>query len=110
MQELQRRLTKKMESERPEPLEDKGKVLQRLLVGRGWEVLEAARGQYPQFMEKLEEALVRLVKEGRLAGPITGEEFYGFLKSLGLNVRLETRIRVFERGELKTLADKLRAA
>ncbi len=87
---------------------DKDSTLKRVLVGRAWEVLQAARNQYPDVMPKVEEAIAKLVTDGRFTGQIGGEELYAFLRYLGLRVRLETRIRVLESGELKTLADKLR--
>jgi len=106
--ELQRRLMAKKGGAQPGRTFDRNGILKQALVGRAWEVLEAARSQYPEVMPKVEEAIARLVAEGRLKGQIAGEELYAFLRYLGLRVRLETKIRVLESGELKTLAEKLR--
>ncbi len=92
----------KKEAEPPE------KILDKIFVGRAWEVFEAARRQYPQITKQIEGILVQLASSGQLKGPISGEELLWFFRRLGLDVRLEIRIRVLESGELKTLEEKLR--
>jgi len=44
-----------------------------------------------------------LVRQGKLKGPITAEQLLWLLRSLGINVRLETKIQVYESGELNRL-------
>lgn len=85
------------------------KVLSRVLIGRGLEVLNAAERQYPETVSQIEEALAQLVSTGKLKGPVNGEQLLWFFKRLGLNIRLETRIRILEHGELKTIEEKLKA-
>ncbi len=92
------------ETNRMEP----GKVLEKVFVGRAWEVYHAAKRQYPQIAEQIFQELARLVQNGQLKGRITGEQLYGLLRQIGLDVRLETRIQVLEHGELKSIADKFR--
>lgn len=87
---------------------DAKKVLDQIFTGRAWEVFKAAREQYPQVTERIEEALVRLVLEGKMREKISGEELLAFFRQLGLRVRLETHIRVMEHGKLKTLEEKMR--
>jgi DNA-binding TFAR19-related protein (PDSD5 family) len=88
----------------PHPTE----VLQRVFVGRAWEVWNAAIAQYPQVTKELEGALVKLINSGRLRNQITGEQLFWFFRRLGVRVRLNTKIRIYESGELKSIADKLR--
>ncbi|MEM2226972.1 MAG: DNA-binding protein [Candidatus Bathyarchaeia archaeon] len=108
LQEIQRRLAMKRDSvEKPEG-EDRGEALRKALVGRAWEVLMAAKRQYPRAAERVEAALARAISEGKIKGPITGEQLLWLFRYLGLNVRLETRIRIYEHGELKSIAEKLR--
>ena len=83
-------------------------VLKKRFVGRAWEVWSAAEAQYPAVTEKIAGAMASLIEAGRLAGPITGEQLYSFFRRLGLRVRLKTKIRIYESGELKTIADKMR--
>ena len=88
----------------PQPTE----VLRQIFVGRAWEVWNAAMAQYPQVTKELEGALVKLIKSGRLRNQITGEQLFWFFRRLGIRVRLNTKIRIYESGELKSIADKLR--
>jgi DNA-binding TFAR19-related protein (PDSD5 family) len=83
-------------------------VLQRVFVGRAWEVYQAARQQYPRIAEQIFQELARLVQNGHVTGQITGEQLYGLLRQIGLEVRLETKLQVLEHGELKSIADKFR--
>lgn len=84
------------------------KILQRVLVGRAWEVYSAAMRQYPRIADQVFRELAQLVQSGELQGQITGEQLYGLLRQIGLDVRLDTKIQVLEHGELKSIADKFR--
>jgi len=85
-----------------------GEVVQKILTGRGVEVLETARRYYPKEVGIIEENLARLIESGRLKGPVSGEELYSFLRRVGLSFSMDTKIRVKEHGELKTLEEKFR--
>jgi len=108
--ELRRRMKKENQSdEEPEPKEKTPEeVLSGYLVGRAWEVLRAARAQFPQVMPKVEEAIVESIKAGRVRERIDGESLFQFLRQLGLPVRLQTSIRYKEHGELKTIGQRLK--
>jgi len=110
MQKIQRRLLeqeKQKASDGKQPPSPR-EVLKTVLVGRAWEVLDAAERQYPAPTRALETELARLVRAGRLKGPITAEQLMWLFRRLGLDVRLETKIQVYESGELKSLADKFK--
>ena len=64
--------------------------------------------QYPHIAQQLFQELARLVQNGQVTGQITGEQLYGLLRQIGLDVRLETKLQVLEHGELKSIADKFR--
>jgi DNA-binding TFAR19-related protein (PDSD5 family) len=111
MQEMQRRLREQEQTKAKAPDQKQPRprdVLKTILVGRAWEVLNAAAAQFPEPTRALEAELARLVREGRLKGPVTAEQLMWLFRSLGLDVRLETKIQVLESGELKSLADKFR--
>jgi len=111
MQEMQRRLREqeKTKAKAPDQKQPRPRdVLKTILVGRAWEVLDAAAVQFPEPTRALEAELARLVREGRLKGPVTAEQLMWLFRSLGLDVRLETKIQVLESGEMKSLADKFR--
>jgi DNA-binding TFAR19-related protein (PDSD5 family) len=83
-------------------------AVRKILVGRGSEVMETARRYYPAEVERLESSIANLVVDGRLKGPISGEELYAFLRRLGLAFSMDVKIRIKEHGELKTIEEKLR--
>ena len=89
---------------KPSPRE----VVRRSLVGRGVEVIETARRYYPAEIDQLEDNIARLIQQGRLKGPISGEELYTFLQRAGLHFNMNTKIRIAEGGELKSIEEKLR--
>jgi DNA-binding TFAR19-related protein (PDSD5 family) len=98
--------TKSKESS--DKLEDPKAVLQKILINRGLEVLEAAESQYPEVTSQIEKLMSELILSGKIKESITGEQLYWFFNRLGINVRLNTKIRFLEHGELKTLGEKLR--
>ncbi len=95
----------------PKPKLDKvdpRRVVADILVGRADEVMETARKYYPTQIAELESRLAQVILSGSLKGPVTGEELYSFLRQLGLNFSLDTKIRIREGGKLKSLEEKLR--
>ncbi len=94
--------------ESSEKLEDPKKTLQKILIDRGLEVLEAAESQYPEVMSQIEKLMAELILSGKIKELITGEQLYWFFNRLGIHVRLNTKIRFLEHGELKTLGEKLK--
>ena len=105
---MQRTLAAKKQQAEPPKKATTEQILERVFVGRAWEVYNATKRQYPQVAERLFQELAFLVETGKLAGQITGEQLFGLLRQIGLDVRLETKIQVLERGELKSIADKFR--
>ncbi|MCK5593484.1 hypothetical protein KAI31_05235 [Candidatus Bathyarchaeota archaeon] len=97
------------EAGKEKEIEDPKRVLSRVLIGRGLEVLNAAERQYPEAVPQIKKALAQLISTGKLKGSVNGEQLLWFFKRLGLNIRLKTRIRILEHGELKTIEEKLKA-
>ena len=108
MAEMQRMLDAKKQGTQPKQRPTTEQILQRVFVGRAWEVYEATRHQYPSIAGRLFEELAQLVESGQLTGQITGEQLYGLLRQIGLDVRLDTKIQVLDHGKLKSLGDKFR--
>lgn len=108
--EIKKRLEEKAKTEkgRDEQKPSPGDVLNRFLVGRAWEVLQAARLQHPRAASQVENALIKLIQTRKIRGKITGEELFGLFYRLGFRVRLKTRIRVLEHGKLKSLEEKIK--
>jgi len=115
LEELRRKMLlnqlkeKEPESE-PEPAKEPTyeEMLGRYFRNRAWEVWNAAKHQYPQVMPKIEVMLVDAIKQGKIRDYIDGANLMGFFRQVGIPVRLDTRIRVSEHGELKTLEQKMK--
>jgi len=79
---------------------------------RNWSTLNGrdvtAEQQYPQVTKEVTKALITLKETGKIHSRITGEQLYWLYMQLGVRIRMETKIRILEGGELKTIADKLR--
>ncbi|MEM2901839.1 MAG: DNA-binding protein [Candidatus Bathyarchaeia archaeon] len=106
--ELQRRLMEKEAAkedvEGPEPPE---RLLDKVFEGRAWEVWNAAEAQYPKVSAKVKKALIDLISQGKVKR-ISGEQLMYLFRKIGLQVRLPTKIRIVESGEVKTLEEKLK--
>ncbi len=83
-------------------------ILDAMFGNRAWEVYTAAAYQYPQVIGQVEKILVEGIKEGKIADIIDGAALMGFFRQVGLPVRLNTKIRISEKGELKTLEQKMK--
>lgn len=83
-------------------------VLDAMFGNRAWEVYSAAAYQYPQVIGQVEQILVEGIKEGKIADIIDGAALMGFFRQVGLPVRLKTKIRISDHGELKTLEQKMK--
>ncbi len=106
-------LLKKIEAKKePEPKKPREptnqEILDAMFGNRAWEVYNAAAYQYPQVIRQVEKILVDGIKEGKIADIIDGAALMGFFRQVGLPVRLNTTIRISEKGELKTLEQKMK--
>ena len=105
---MQKKINMKQQTQEISGKLEPARILEKIFVGRAWEVYYAARQQYPAVAEQIFYELALLVQTGQLKGQITGEQLYGLLRQIGLDVRLDTKIQVLEHGELKSLSDKFR--
>ena len=108
LMELKRILQKREKEKGREKREDPRKILNKFFIGRAWEVLNAAKAQYPQAARYVENMLVRLIIEGKIRSKISGEELYWLFRRLGINVKLKTSIKILEHGKLKSLEEKIK--
>ena len=106
-------LLKKIEAKKePEPEKKREptnqEIMDAMFGNRAWEVYNAAAYQYPRVIKQVEKILVDGIKEGKIADIIDGAALMGFFRQVGLPVRLNTTIRISEKGELKTLEQKMK--
>ena len=106
--EMQRKMLLKQIKDaapKPEPPKEPTNedILNRYFRGRAYEVYNAAKVQYPQVFPQIETALVDAIKRGKVQQAIDGAMLNQFFRQIGIPVRLNTKIRVSDHGELKTL-------
>jgi len=104
LREFQRKLGTK--ESKPEVISSE-EVLKRIFKDRAWEVFNTANQQFPEAMSKVKDVLVKLASSGRLTA-VTGEELFHFLRKLGLDVRLNTKINYASHGQSKSLEEKVK--
>ena len=111
--EMQRRVISEkakasQQSSEKKETEDPKAFLKKIFDDGAWKIWETAEQQRPQEAEEVAKAFKALYEAGRLREKVTGEHIYWLFRQFGLPLRLETKIRILEGGELKTIADKLR--
>ncbi len=102
--QLSKYLVKREEKKESESTED---LLNKVFVGRAWEVFKATQVQYPKVAKRLEAVLIQMISSGVIKR-ISGEELFHLIRKIGLRVRLKTRIRIKEHGKLKSLEEKMK--
>ena len=110
--EMQKNISTKQEPEPiPEPtketLENPRTKLVNILGFRGIEVLENAESQFPHETKMIIEKLSELIKTGEINEVLDGGKLLSLFRSVGLNVRMETKINVEQDGKFVSLGDKL---
>jgi len=108
LSEMERKLQEAASTKtKPPETVDPWAVVGSKLVGRGREILDAARAQYPAETDLIIKRLAELITAKIFNEPLSGELLFAIFRRLGLDVRLETRIVYSKHGEVKSLAEKL---
>ncbi len=82
-------------------------VLIKQLGFRGLEVLTNAESQFPNETKMVIVKLSELIKSGELNESIDGGKLLGLFRSIGLSVRMNTKINIQQDGKFVSLTDKL---
>ena len=82
-------------------------VLIQRLGYRGMEVLQNAEYQFPNEAKMIVDKLGELLQSGEIAEEIDGGKLLALFRSVGINVRMETKINVEQDGKFVSLSDKL---
>ncbi|HUT05601.1 MAG TPA: DNA-binding protein [Nitrosopumilaceae archaeon] len=73
---------------------------------RGTEVLENAESQFPKDTKSVIGQLAQLIQSGELNEKMDGGQLLQLFRSIGLNVRMNTKINVEQDGKFVSLSDK----
>jgi len=74
---------------------------------RGMEVLQIAERQFPNETKMLVDKLGELMQTGEINEEIDGGKLLALFRSVGINVRMETKINIEQDGKFVSLSDKL---
>ena len=111
--EMQKNISLKQESDKTEekieekPSETPRDFLIKVLGFRGLEVLENAESQFPNETKLVVDKLSELIKSGEIAETLDGGKLLALFRSIGLNIRMATKINVEQDGKFVSLSDKL---
>jgi len=113
--EMQKNISyKKKQEELKSSLEEKKKnkplprdIVVKQLGYRGLEVLEQAEIQFPSQTKFVIEKLAELISSGEVNEILDGGQLLALFRSIGVNVRLETKINIEQDGKFISLSDKL---
>ena len=74
---------------------------------RGAEVLENTEHQFPNEAKSIITQLAQLIKTGELNEKMDGGQLLSLLRSIGLPVRMNTKINVEQDGKFVSLSEKI---
>ncbi|MFB5599415.1 MAG: DNA-binding protein [Nitrososphaeraceae archaeon] len=102
-QQKENELKIKVKNEIPE-----NEIILSYLYDRGNEVLTLAESQFPVQTKTIIKKIVDLIKIGEIQNRISGGELLSLFRSLGLNIKVNTSIKIEEHGKYVSFADKLK--
>jgi hypothetical protein len=73
---------------------------------RGLEVLENAESQFPNETKIIVSKLSELIKTEEINETLDGGKLLALFRTVGLNIRMKTKINVEQDGKLVSLSDK----
>ncbi|MDE0831714.1 MAG: double-stranded DNA-binding protein [Nitrosopumilus sp.] len=82
-------------------------VLIKQLGFRGLEVLTNAESQFPNETKTVIDKLHELITTGEITDVLDGGKLLGLFRSIGLSVRMDTKINIQQDGKFVSLTDKL---
>ncbi|MEM1549699.1 MAG: double-stranded DNA-binding protein [Candidatus Methanomethylicia archaeon] len=91
--------------EAPVSMKDYKSILLNKLTERAKEILKYAEEQFPEETKRIIEVLAKAIDSGVISDYIDEYSLYDLFISLGLNVRIPTKIYYARKGEKKSLYD-----
>jgi DNA-binding TFAR19-related protein (PDSD5 family) len=105
---LERAKTSSQQQQPPQRQRTARDIVNGYLYDRGDEVLSLAYAQYPAQTEAIVAKIAELILTGEISSRISGGELLSLFRSVGLNVRVNTTIKVEDKGKFISFADKLK--
>ena len=83
-------------------------IVSTYLYDRADQVLDLAYRQYPSQTEAIVTRIARLILAGEITSRISGGELLALFRAVGLNIRVNTTIKVEDKGKLISFSEKLK--
>ena len=112
MQEIMQRMMKQKKEniekdiKKREPSERE--ILLSYLYDRGEEVLNLAESQFPSETRAIINRIVELINSGEINRKISGGDLLSLFRTIGMNVKINTTIKIEEHGKYMSFAEKLK--
>jgi DNA-binding TFAR19-related protein (PDSD5 family) len=112
MQEIMQRMMKqkkeniKKDIKKREPSERE--ILLSYLYDRGDEVLNLAESQFPSETRAIIHRIIELINSGEINRKISGGELLSLFRTIGMNIKINTTIKIEEHGKYMSFAEKLK--
>jgi DNA-binding TFAR19-related protein (PDSD5 family) len=100
---------RKIEDESKSLEKSKKQIFLKNIYDRGDEVLSAAESQFPSQTVAIMDRILDLIERGDIQQKISGGELLSLFRMMGLNIRMNTTIKIEDHGKLVSFSDKLKA-
>ena len=100
---------RKIEDESKSLEKSKKQIFLKNIYDRGDEVLSAAESQFPSQTMTIMDRILDLIERGDIQQKISGGELLSLFRMMGLNIRMNTTIKIEDHGKLVSFSDKLKA-
>jgi DNA-binding TFAR19-related protein (PDSD5 family) len=97
----------KASRQQPHPKSSR-EIVSAYLYDRANEVLDLAYEQYPVQTEAIIARIARLILSGEITNRISGGELLVLFRSVGLNIRVNTTIKIEDDGKFISFSEKLK--
>jgi len=112
MQEIMQRMMKQKKENIEKEIkkrEPSGReILLSHLYDRGDEVLNLAESQFPSETRAIINRIVELINSGEINRKISGGELLSLFRTIGMNIKINTTIKIEEHGKYMSFAEKLK--
>jgi DNA-binding TFAR19-related protein (PDSD5 family) len=108
MREQAAALEKSKKSEKQQRPKTDKEIIRSYLYDRGEEVLNLAESQFPTQTRAIISRIAQFIKTGEIDQRISGGELLSLFRSIGLNIRVNTSIKIEDHGKLVSFSDKLK--
>lgn len=109
--EMRKNISSQSQKEQQKLPDDKPPSYRDIVISRlgyrGMEVLQNAESQFPNESKMVIERLGQLFHTGEINEEIDGGKLLALFRSVGINVRMQTKINVEQDGKFVSLSDKL---